>query len=462
VQSNYADKQAISAKLTGTGTTFNTTGCGLPAVRFFKGSNNTPENPVQRIAEGKGPQKNNTNAFQLKTGGENRPAQKRANKTGLPDNLKTGIENLSGFSMDDTKVHYNSAKPAQLNALAYAQGTDIHIAHSQEKHLAHEAWHVVQQKQGRVKPTLQTKTGINMNDDAGLEKEADRMGARALQLHAVNKAGTNKGVELISAANMSPVIQGMIIRIRDIKEMLHIGKPTIMDASKSTKLDMGGAAAAEKEDYGITEATAEDARKLGSNEELRVVAHGSEPTYEGIISSGIPALGGHKPGDLAAKLSTVFPANYKGLIYLDGCYTALRLDYKAGTSYIELFAQALKVLRPDIKSAVRGNIGPAATSSATGQEIITLTQELASLAANLGWPVETVANGKTGKIEFKVLAPFGTAFCDGSGTYDDMGLTTHVTKQRQEALERQKREDALSRLKPEQLQTLDPIWNDIL
>uniref|UniRef100_UPI0027B8A1A5 hypothetical protein n=1 Tax=Daejeonella sp. TaxID=2805397 RepID=UPI0027B8A1A5 len=52
----------------------------------------------------------------------------KSNKTGLPDNLKSGVENLSGYSMDDVKVHYNSSKPAQLKAYAYAQGTDIHIA----------------------------------------------------------------------------------------------------------------------------------------------------------------------------------------------------------------------------------------------------------------------------------------------------------------------------------------------
>ncbi len=50
------------------------------------------------------------------------------NNTGLPDNLKSGIESLSGYSMDNVKVHYNSDKPAQLNAHAYAQGTDIHVA----------------------------------------------------------------------------------------------------------------------------------------------------------------------------------------------------------------------------------------------------------------------------------------------------------------------------------------------
>ncbi|WP_294962456.1 DUF4157 domain-containing protein [uncultured Flavobacterium sp.] len=114
------------------------------------------------------------------------PIQKKENSTGLPDNLKSGIENLSGYSMDDVKVHYNSDKPAQLQAHAYAQGTDIHIASGQEKHLPHEAWHVVQQKQGRVQPTLQMKGNVNVNDDTGLENEADVMGQNALNLSANN------------------------------------------------------------------------------------------------------------------------------------------------------------------------------------------------------------------------------------------------------------------------------------
>ncbi len=116
------------------------------------------------------------------TAQQENPIQKKANNTGLPDTLKTGIESLSGYAMDDVKVHYNSDKPAQLHAHAYAQGTDIHLASGQEKHLPHEAWHVVQQKQGRVKPTMQMKAKVNINDDEGLEKEADVMGAKAMQL----------------------------------------------------------------------------------------------------------------------------------------------------------------------------------------------------------------------------------------------------------------------------------------
>ncbi|MES1159555.1 MAG: DUF4157 domain-containing protein [Bacteroidota bacterium] len=103
------------------------------------------------------------------------------NQTGLPDQLKSGIENSSGLSVDDVKVHYNSDKPAQLEAHAYAQGTDIHLAPGQEKHLPHEAWHVVQQKQGRVAPTTMAK-GLPVNDDPGLENEATEMGGKAMQM----------------------------------------------------------------------------------------------------------------------------------------------------------------------------------------------------------------------------------------------------------------------------------------
>ncbi len=105
---------------------------------------------------------------------------KKENNTGLPDDLKTGAENLSGLSMDDVRVNYNSDRPAQIGALAYTQGADIHVAPRQEKHLPHEVWHVVQQAQGRVQPTLQMQ-GAQVNDDEALEREADKMGQEIVQ-----------------------------------------------------------------------------------------------------------------------------------------------------------------------------------------------------------------------------------------------------------------------------------------
>ncbi|SMD14510.1 hypothetical protein [Pedobacter nyackensis] len=81
------------------------------------------------------------------------PVQKKENNTGLPDNLKSGVENLSGYSLDNVP--------------------------GQERHLPHEAWHVAQQKQGRVQPTMQLKGKLNISDDAGLENEADHFGSVA-------------------------------------------------------------------------------------------------------------------------------------------------------------------------------------------------------------------------------------------------------------------------------------------
>lgn len=102
------------------------------------------------------------------------------NRTGLPDQLKAGVESLSGLDLSSVRVHYNSAKPEQLRAHAYTQGTEIHVASGQEQHVPHEAWHVVQQMQGRVSPTLKVK-GVSINDNERLEREADENGMRELQ-----------------------------------------------------------------------------------------------------------------------------------------------------------------------------------------------------------------------------------------------------------------------------------------
>jgi hypothetical protein len=63
---------------------------------------------------------------------------------------------------------------------------------------------VVQQAQGRVRPTLQMQEGVPVNDDVGLEREADVMGAKALKkkqkvnntiLNAVQGGGSADAVQ---------------------------------------------------------------------------------------------------------------------------------------------------------------------------------------------------------------------------------------------------------------------------
>ena len=130
------------------------------------------------------------------------------NHTGISDNLKAGIENLSGISMHDVRVHYNSAKPARIQALAYTQGVNIHLGPGQEKHLPHEVWHVVQQKQGRVQPTMQTSEGA-MNDDPGLEREATVMGLRATGSGTIAES-----VRLLASPPSQGIIQGVFKVVR--------------------------------------------------------------------------------------------------------------------------------------------------------------------------------------------------------------------------------------------------------
>jgi hypothetical protein len=151
------------------------------------------------------------------------PVQKKANRTGLPDSLKSGIEQLSGYSMDDVKVHYNSGKPAQMQAHAYAQGSDIHLGPGQERHLPHEAWHVVQQAQGRVRPTMQMKRGVLINDDVGLEREADMMGGALQKQVYRNGVGVaeKNGTGSQAQTSLMPMRGGMETSLaqRQVREM---------------------------------------------------------------------------------------------------------------------------------------------------------------------------------------------------------------------------------------------------
>lgn len=136
----------------------------------------------------------------------------------LPTGLRSGIESLSGMDMSSVRVHYASSRPAQLDALAYAQGSHIHLAHGEEKHLPHEAWHVVQQRQGRVPATMQLG-GAPVNDDAGLEREADTMGRRAT---SATVAGQVAGSGLHEASAQSPVVQRVPIEAKVRWNITHV------------------------------------------------------------------------------------------------------------------------------------------------------------------------------------------------------------------------------------------------
>jgi hypothetical protein len=132
------------------------------------------------------------------------------NRTGMPDGLKSGLEALSGMDLSEVRVHRNSPKPAQLNALAYTQGREIYVAPGQERHLPHEAWHVVQQARGKVKPTMQAR-GFSINDNEGLEHEADVMAAKILPYNVHRYFSQEKAVEFRSTNQRVPALTQMFI-----------------------------------------------------------------------------------------------------------------------------------------------------------------------------------------------------------------------------------------------------------
>jgi hypothetical protein len=112
----------------------------------------------------------------------------------LPDDVRAKMEGAFGTDFSQVRVH-EGAHVERVGARAYTQGSDIHFAPGQyhpgssagQELLGHELTHVVQQGQGRVAATRQAK-GVHINDDPGLEREADEMGARAARSEPVNIA----------------------------------------------------------------------------------------------------------------------------------------------------------------------------------------------------------------------------------------------------------------------------------
>lgn len=305
----------------------------------------------------------------------NETVQRIENNTGLPDQLKTGVESLSGMSMDHVKVHYNSASPAQLNAHAYAQGSEIHVAPGQEKHLPHEAWHVVQQAQGRVKPTMQMKMGVQINDDQGLEQEADVMGEKAMSLQADiadqppidTESGTPPGV----SQRMVAVAGGQnTFNKKDFTQLAHLD--WAMKISGGPLVDLDGSISA-----------------VGQNDDLHLVQHGDKGKMVHQIKD-TPQWKSIGAAQIAQLFITHLPQDYAGTIRVSSCYSGTLADISNQDSSLVLQIKALieSSQRADLKSVtIVGWNGPTITNinlesdSGTGAE--TVDDQYVDLAGNL-------------------------------------------------------------------------------
>ncbi len=275
--------------------------------------------------------------------------EKKENLTGMPDDLKEGIESLSGFSMDDVRVHYNSSKPATVQALAYTQGTDIHVAPGQEKHLPHEAWHVAQQMAGRVSPTTNIN-GMPVNDNVELEREADVMGEMAVQCKADNNLDSalkNKKYNGIIQMTKARRRKTFIWYYENAKDKGIGSRHIASDAlyAKYRRERNGSAVRMQNMDDYMSDI--KKVQHVSNNENIIIVSHGEPISHEKKDNRFADLHYNQLAGmvfDIIKKDEKEM-INYQGEIFLDGCHTGEPLNkLYDGTSYAERFGNVLRDL----------------------------------------------------------------------------------------------------------------------
>jgi hypothetical protein len=132
------------------------------------------------------PKKNNQ--IQKKTGisSSDNNTLTAGSKSMMSENVQEKMEKSFGTSFGGVGIHQNDTSASDIGAKAYTKGENIHFApgyynpESQkgQELLGHELTHVVQQRQGLVSETKQSR-GVSVNDSPTLEKEADDLGKKA-------------------------------------------------------------------------------------------------------------------------------------------------------------------------------------------------------------------------------------------------------------------------------------------
>jgi hypothetical protein len=205
---------------------------------------------------------------------QKKESQTNTNTTSsLPQDVKGKMEHSFSTDFSNVKIHSGSSKANEIGADAYTQGNEIHFApgkfdphgNTGQQLLAHELTHVVQQRNGKVKPTTQNN-GLAINDDHSLEKEADELGAKATKGQKSFSGST-------SVNNTSSVVQGFF-------SQTHKGKPYKVSDDLSLAV---------KEGYPNHILFAKPGMAASANTKLSAVGSGielEERTAESIFTNG--------------------------------------------------------------------------------------------------------------------------------------------------------------------------------
>jgi len=137
----------------------------------------------------------------------------------LPGDLRVQMERSMGEDFSSVRVHQGK-HVNQMGALALTQGDQLHFAPGQyqpgsssgDQLIGHELAHVKQQRQGRVAATTQAK-GVAVNNDTGLEAEADTWGSMAA--HGEPLPGVSVTVATgAEATQMSALRDGSAVQLK--------------------------------------------------------------------------------------------------------------------------------------------------------------------------------------------------------------------------------------------------------
>ena len=129
--------------------------------------------------------------------------------TALPAPVRQTMETALQHDFSTIRVHRGDEAPA-LGARAFARGDHLYFAPDAyhpgttagRRLIGHELAHVVQQRAGRVRAT--GGGAVRVNTDPALEREADRLGARAAAVPSFAAGGARAAAPARSAAGPGP------------------------------------------------------------------------------------------------------------------------------------------------------------------------------------------------------------------------------------------------------------------
>ncbi len=243
------------------------------------------------------------------------PTIQRKSSSLLPEPVQNKMEATMGADFSNVNIHPNSQQAQEVGALAYTQGNDVHFApgqfdpnsHKGQSLIGHELAHVVQQRQGRVQATTQAK-GLPVNDDQGLEKEADVIGEKAAMAANVSAPAQKKEADggVIGQKQTAGNVKQLYKQYGHAGETdAKTGEHWVSNGTPLRVAEDGTAAMAQARTSGGQELYVDPSRLPGINADLKTVKAPLEFAEYGTLS-----VEGAPPGNLSAakkKLSQVKP-----------------------------------------------------------------------------------------------------------------------------------------------------------